>query len=755
MSSGDSQLYNLDTASIDVTAPLDELTEVIFTATPKTISTITGRMYIDEATKNNQFDAGNEENLTIADVQVVIEGVSVGVFDTLQTDANGEYELSGLPAANYRITLDTSPFNGAVTLGTQNDIVITLGVADTEVVDFGFDIIEQTIVLGAFLGADEDNGPSGVASRVEEIPGVDIDLYATAQAANNAPGAGFLDDANTASTGLASITFDRADDTDPFGGPSDNVVFAIVGGLPGPFAGLTQNGEAVIEVPFPATDSIVTSDDVFDYLNNQVTLAFKTQELDGDTYAGINVVGKTDTTVTPAPISLNTGADGFVYYTTAMTGDFFFQTARNWGLFTDPAIPNVPSGPGGPTFTETFDQDAGMTDGSWLAYEFDGTSLPTDTIFIGTANLAWDEVIVRGRAYREFNEVEGYQAGADLVGASTSTAAPTLQRDDSGMWVDVATATPNNPGGGFNFFAVPVGPTYRLSGDVNPVFDPEWAVLDATLVDVPLDGSDQLNDICPLQEAGTTTFANCGTFAVKAQNNQLGGTILYRDGSPVPAGTEVMISVIADSTVQGRASSIGDTIVTTVGGGLFTTNATVREGYYKATPMNDVPATFFAATTNGAPKDEEVRGAGQGIVIPTSAGFNAAAPATFHAHRTDATIRGYVVNDRDEDGNTIDVNEALIGASVTLYADDGLGGVTTSADSVIGTAVIDANGLFSFEDLVTRRYIIEATAPGGEIILSDGVTSETQYSVTPDNLDIDINPAPTAALPFWDFETSA
>jgi len=752
LSSADAQLYDLDTPSVNVTLDVDELQAVAFTATPKTISSITGRMYIDEATKNDQFDAGNEENLTIADVDVVIEGVSVGVFDTIQTDANGEYELSGLPAASYRISLDTTPFDGAVALGTQNDVVITLAVADDETVDFGFDIVEQTIVAGAFLGADEDNGPSGVAPRVEEIPGVDIDLYVTAQAANNAPGAGFLNDGDTDADGTAAITFDRADDTDPFGGPSDNVVFAIVGGLPTAFAGLVQNGEAVIEVPFPATDSIVTSDDVFDYLNGAVTVGLKVQEIDGDTYAGINVFGKVDTTTTPAPIDVNTDADGFVYTTLAID-EYFFQTGRNWGLFTDPAIPNVPSGPGGTTFTETFDEAAGTTDGSWLSFEYDGTSLPTDTVFIGTANLAWDEVIVRGRAYREFNEVEGYQAGMDLVGASTSTAAPTLQRDDSGTWVDVGTATPIIPGGGFNFFAVPVGPTYRLFGDVNPGFDPEWAVLDDNFIDVMADGSDQLTDVCPLQEMGTTTFANCGTFAVKAQNNTLSGTVLYRDGSDVPDGTELMISVNADSTVQGRASSIGDTVVTTLGGA-FTTNATVREGYYKVTPVNDVPAVFFAETTNGDAEDSDVRGASQVVVIPDEAGFQAVTPASFHAHRTDATIRGYVVNDRDEDGNVVDTNEGLAGAVVTLYANDGAVDDDIAADSVVATATVDADGLFLFEDLVTRRYNIEAVAPGSEIVLSDGVVAETQYSVVPDNSDIDINAAPTAALPYWDFETS-
>jgi hypothetical protein len=759
-------LYDLTVNSFNVALAVDELEAVVFTATPKTISTITGRMYIDEVTKNNQFDAGNEENLTIADVDVVIEGVSVGVFDTIQTDANGEYELSGLPAANYRITLDTSPFNGAVALGTPNAIVITLGVADTEIVDFGFDIIEQRVVIGSFSGADEDNGPSGIPSRVRPMAGSDLDLFATAQDAQNL--APVIEDGTTGSNGLTTIVFDRADDTDPFGGPSDNVVFIRETGLAPAFAAMTQNGEAVIEVPFPAKDSIVTSADVFDYLNSMVTIGFMNEEIDGDVYDEINVIAKTDTTVTPALFNNNTNAAGMVYFNLTANGLYHFRTNRNnWGVFSDPAIPNPPDGilPN-PTFTETFTPQNGATvRGSFLRYNFNGTDLPTDTVLIGKGSIAWDEAIIRGRVYREFNERQNYQSGlgGDLYGAVVANARIYLERDNAGTWVAAGNDDADPAfNGAFSFNMVPTGETYRLRGTTDAAAVPtNFAILNDKLVDVlDADGSDQVVEPCPLRTAGTTAFANCGTFAMKIQNNSLTMDVRYRDDTLVPNGTQVRV-FSADSTIQGRflqgVNERDDAIFTTTGGSITVTG--VREGYYVAVPVDNAPASVFFASTNGAEKATNVRGQGVVAQVAQTTPNMAVAARSFHAFRSDAVVNGVVVNDRDEDGNTIDNNEALIGATVSLYRDD-VGSASVANDSLVATATVGANGAYSFPGLLTQRYLVRATAPSGERVIANGSTTAT-YTVTTrasapsGNPDRVINTTTPTTLPYWNYGSDA
>jgi hypothetical protein len=761
LGAGSAALYDLDVNSVNVDLDVDELQAVVFTATPKTISTITGRMYIDEASKNNAFDAGNEDNLTIADVDVVIEGVSVGVFETIQTDANGEFTLSNLPAANYRISLDTSPFNGAVALGTPNDIVITLGVADTEVVNFGFDIITQRVVIGGFLGCDEDNGCGG-ATRVTAVPGLDMDLFATAFDADNfGP---VINDNDTGSNGFATISFARSADTDPFGGPSDNVIFIRETGIPAAFASIVQNGEDVIEVPFPAKDSIVTSDDVFDYLNSSLTISFMNQETDGDTYENIAVKIDADTTTLGSFDSNPTDANGMVYFPITATGNTFVKTRPlDWPLFVANAdIPYPPMGAPTFTFSESFDAAAGATAGSWLRFNNPGTYLPTDTVFIGTGNINWDLVEFRGKTHRERNDEQNFQSGDDDFAVVDNSQA-ILEYDNAGTWTAVGVPQVPSVVDGSFVIAGASNRMYRFrSNTQNAVIPANNAILNDTTVMFDVDGADQRMDICPLRDAGTTSYATCSTFAFKTQNNVIFGTIRYRDGTFAPNGTQVRVSTDADNTIQGRASSAGDTIVTVAGGaGVFVTNATVREGNYLVEPISNSLMTFFP-DVNGGEKSVEVEGFAVAGVVATatparSALAGGASPsASFHGYNPDTSIEGAVVNDRDEDGNTIDIDEALIGVTVNLVSDDPTGGPYTNG-AVVATTVTSATGSYSFPDLYEGGFTVSVDGtPANAVVLSafGGGGASDELRMLTDNTVTDIGDTSPNPLPFWDYATS-
>lgn len=746
LSSGDAALYDLDNPSVNVDLDVDELEAVAFTATPKTISSISGRMYIDEATKNNQFDAGNEDNLTIADVDVIIEGVSVGVFDTIQTDANGEFQLTGLPAANYRITLDTSPFNGAVALGTPNDIVITLGVADGEVVNFGFDIIEQQVVVGAFLGFDEDEGSP---SRVNPLAGVDIDLYPTQLAATNETNS--FGDGDTGSSGLLTLSFDRADDTDPFGGVTDRVVFARV---TDPGGSLTRSGEEIIEIPFEAKDSITTALDVFDYLNTDVTVSVRVQEIDEDRYADLQVENATDTTV--AGTTDLTDGDGLVYFDLTALDEHFFTFDD-----TQPNLPNAGVGlPNWPSpFTLTLDEDQGMADGSWLSYDNIGTAIPGDTVFIGTVNISWDLVDSRGRMHREINDegdIPTWQPDEELDFAGPNISAfVNLQQNVGGVWttLGVGDQQPNAVNGIFQNNGIESGEMFRY---VAQTFNQGRAVLNDTILEFTPDGSDQVVELCPLRDEAGTFFATCSTFAMKFQNNTISGSVLYRDGTPAPDGTEVTITATADN-IQGRASTAGDTIVEVDGGaGAFTTNATVREGPYEVAPVEDGDIVFFD-NVNGAAKTVDVQGAAVDAAVPTatparsSLAGGPSPAASFHGYAT-TSIAGAIINDRDQDGNTIDTDEALIGVTVNLYKDD-TSGFTVTEDSLVATAVTGTDGSYTFEDLLEGRYRLTVeSAPADAVVLNaDG---EDRLDFVTEAGDPDKGDASPTPLPFWDYQNS-
>jgi len=769
LSSGDAALYDLASASQAITLAVDELQAVAFTATPKTISTISGQLFIDEASKNNTFDVNSEDALEVANIAIIIEGVSVGVFDTIQTGADGSYSLTGLPAANYRVALQTgdAQIPGAVTFSADSDAapVITLGVADSEVINFPFDITTQSVTVGAFLGADEDNGPAGVDSRVEPISGATIRIYPTTQDAQNLTNQ--LAAGSTTSSGLRTLSFPRANDTDPFGGPSDNVVFATVtGGIGGT---LSQNGENIIEIPFNAKDSLViggdaTDGDVFDYLNTDFVVAFKVQETDGDTYPGIGIALRNADDFTPGSLveARASNTDGMAYFDIvgAAPGDeFFFHTRRApWATFVPTA--QLPYNVGGPyTFTETFTPDAGGVDGEFLAYEWNGTSFATDTIFVGTGNLSWNLVEVRGKVFREFNDELNYQAGDDNF-AVVDVSDVSLEYDSAGTWVEVADEQPTAGVGDFIFGAETALGDFRVRANTqNAGFPNNWAILNDTTIALGIDGSDQRVDVCPLRDAGTTTFATCASFALKNQQNTISGTILYRDGSPAPNGTEVQISTDVANTVQGRASTGGDTIVTVFGGaGFFQTNPTVREGNYIITPVSD-DDIFFNTATNGAAKSVEVEGFGVDAAVATATparsvfaagtAFPGNSPAAaFHGHFPSTTISGSIVNDRDEDGNTIDTDEALEGITVNLLNDD-VGAFTST--TVIASTTTNAQGQWSFEDLVESAYRVTVDAAGFDIeVLGNGAADELDYITEATNPDLgDDSPDP---LPYWDYE---
>jgi len=756
LSSADAALYDLASSSQAVTLDVDELEAVAFTATPKTISTISGRLFLDEASKNNTFDPASEDNLSVANIAIIIEGVSVGVFDTIQTAADGTYSLTGLPAANYRVALQTGDpqIPGAVTFSADSDPapVISLGVADTEVIDFPFDITTQTVNVSAFLGADEDNGPAGVASRVTPLAGATVTIYPTTILAQAAAG-GSLGVGSTGADGSINISFARAADTDPFGGPSDNVVFAVVtGGIGGTLA---QNGETIIEIPFAAKDSATTSADAFDYLQTDITIGVRIEEIDNDRYADlIAAVDNTDNGVFAEDVLVDgTDSDGLVYFDVSGIQEYAMGVAAAQTNLPLPGLP-IP----GAAFSVAAIPDQGSVDTGTLEFDYDGTSLVGDTIFLGTLQISWDVVDIVGRMHHETND-EGTIPTYEVADEGLDFTVPSnqlvqLQREVSaGVWANTGGAiNPNIAGGDFTNNGAPSGFNYRyIASAPNP---PLYAVLDEDTVTFAVDGADQVQLVCPLLEPGETeSFPTCSTFASKIQNLTVSGNVLYRDGTTVPNGTQIQISV-DPMTIQGRASSIGDTVVTTTAG-FFTTNNNVREGFYTVTAVDDGREVIFDPAVNGEPKDVELRGFAtvydvdadgddpdRGDDAATSANGQNVGMAAFHAYNGETSIEGVVVNDRDGDDTTIDPGEALVGATVELFFDDNNAFTETTP---VATATTDVNGSYSFSDLLEGTYRVRITAPGGEAVVPTFLEFTTEAAFP------DLGDDSPAQLPAWDY----
>ncbi len=750
LSAGNAALYDLDAASKQVTVGLDELASVSFVATPKTISTISGRLFIDEAVKNNLFDANAEANVTVANIGIIIEGVSVGVFDTIQTAADGTFSLSGLPAANYRVAVDLTDAQipGALAYGAADGAsrVFTLGVADTEVVEFPFDIATQKIRVGAFLGTDGAGN-----ARTTAIPGVGIRIYPT-QALAVAAAGGFIASGTTNSTGEVTLSFARSADSQPLNSNPDNIVFARVSTPPaGPT--FTANGETVIEIAYPATDSLKVADDEFDYLQTNVFLNVDLMELDNDKLVNWNVRLDTDTTNAGAEDTDQTNASGRARFPVTAVGTYFVRAQVTQ--------PNA-NGHGFTVANTTQNGSTAVgTNGRWFRFTYDGTALLNAELDIGDAVVTYTDFDIRGRIHHETNDVgtvPTWQSATETSFGQVELQSVQLQRLNGANWVNVgAPVNPTVGTGAFSFLNAPVGPQLRMIATSNSI---NRAVLNDTIIMVTdgTDGSDQSVDQCDLRASGSS-YATCSTFAYKLQDNTINGTVFYRDGSPAPNGTQVIIAS-ADSTIQGRVigNQAVDTVAVAGGAGAFTTGTTVREGFYSVTPVTNGTTIAFYASTNGGKKDVHVEGGAVVVPVPTatparsaSAPTATSAAASFHGFRENTSISGVIVNDRDQDGNTIDTDESLIGAFVTLYRDD-VGAFSQNNDSIAATAVTGANGSYSFTGLRQGTYRVTVSAAGTETVQPTNLTLTTEAPAGAGSRTIgSTSPSP---LPFWNYNTS-
>ncbi len=750
LSAGNAALYDLDAASKQVTVGLDELGSVSFVSTPKTVSSITGRLFIDEAVKNNLFDSNAEANVAVANIAIIVEGVSVGVFDTIQTDANGNFSITGLPAANYRVAVDLTDAQipGALTYGDSDGAsrVFTLAVADNEVVEFPFDITTQRVTVGAFLGTDGAGN-----ARTTPLSGIGIRLYPT-QALAAAAAGGFIASGTTGASGEVTMSFARSADTQPLNTTPDNIVFAIVSAAPG--GTFTPNGETVIEIAYPTTDSLKVAGDEFDFLQTDVVLNLDVMELDNDNLVNWNVRLDTDTTNALAEANALTSGSGLASFPVSGVGTYFVRLRQ------------TQANANGHGFTVDNDGESGATevgtDDRWIRFTYDGTQLLNANVDIGDAVVTYTDFDIRGRMHRETNDqgtVPTWQPATEINFGQVDQTTVQLQRLNGATWVNVgAPVAPAVGTGAFTFLNAPVGPQLRVvaSAGINT-----RAVLNDTIIMITdgTDGSDQSVDQCDLRDSGSS-YATCSTFALKLQTGTINGTILYRDGSPVSGGSVTIAA--ADSTIQGRASSVGDTTVVTNGAGVFTTNNNVREGWYNVTPVGAAPTRVYYSSTNGATKVAEIENAnvivGVATATPartTDASNNAlpASPAaSFHAYRENTSISGVVVNDRDQDGNTIDTDESLPGAFVTLYRDD-VGTFSQNNDSIAGTAITDANGSYAFTNLRQGTYRVVVDPAGTEdVVPAGGLTLTTAAPAGAGSRTIgSTTPSP---LPFWNYNTS-
>ena len=679
-------------ASQSTTVAAGETKSVAFTCMAATGASITGRLFLD-SNANDTFESGTDGTLAAADVTIRLEGPNVGDTTSMPTDANGEFAFPELTAGSYNVTIDENdpaiPDNFSFSGANLTVAVLNLPVAGTSMVNFPFTITSQTITVQARLGRDA-NAATGISTSIPAttstsppLAGVILDLYPTgadAVAVTNRLGSDTTD-----ATGTVSFTFLREDDTSP-GGGQDQIVFATFVAAPDNFH--VPNGEARIEIPYDLFTATDAADDEFDFLNTRVTMKFDALTESSEALEGWAAALWLNDTTAAAPQSGVTDADGAIFFSDAVGAaalpDSFYMR-----------LSAAQAAAGSHAFTQTPTPADGEAANLYLLFVHQGLVAAGDTADVGDEVVRFLDTDLFVRVYHERDD--SLPGGPPLM-----TAGDNIDNVDNVLvtlsWGDSARTdlTPSTVTGNITFGNVPTGMgPYTISA--RSVSATQVVLQEDTIVVADLlGGTTGVTRVCPL---GTDdTDAGCATFAFKYNNTFITGKVKAAD-STAAEGIIVTMTPTADNIEPGITSLVD----TTDAGGLFAF-ADLREGPY---------AVSVTGTAEWQPRDPE---SGTITVDMENQGDNDILNSI--VRRMDTEIHGVVVNDRDEDLNTIDIGEALPGVTVQLYRDNDGAEVTIDADSLVGDPKLtDANGAYSFTGLPEGRYLVRAIQPTDAVVL--------------------------------------
>ena len=152
-------------------------------------------------------------------------------LDGTVTLPDGSYAFEGKVAGDYRVLVNMTEevatalaTAGFAFGGLATGEVVTVAAGGTASANFAFNITHQTIAVGAVMGMAGEEIPADRA-RVEDV---ELELYGTAQDAEDEMNPLSEMAEKTDEMGMASFTFARSADTSPAGDDTDNIVFVKV-----------------------------------------------------------------------------------------------------------------------------------------------------------------------------------------------------------------------------------------------------------------------------------------------------------------------------------------------------------------------------------------------------------------------------------------------------------------------------------------------------------------------------------------------
>ena len=206
----ESDAYVFESMSTDLTLADDESAIVNFEGAHARTASVSGMVFLDEATKNDMYDEG-ETPLAHAGIPVALVGPGVNEQRLGATDAMGAFSFEGLQAGPYQLVVLINAevaaalaANDVAYGGAGEGYAVALGVGEAAAQNIPFDITHTTVNFTVSLKHGDEMGAA--------LPGATVTLYS----GENKVGSG-----DTGDDGSVSIKVARA-------GTSGNMVMAGV-----------------------------------------------------------------------------------------------------------------------------------------------------------------------------------------------------------------------------------------------------------------------------------------------------------------------------------------------------------------------------------------------------------------------------------------------------------------------------------------------------------------------------------------------
>ena len=194
----ESDAYVFESMSSDVTVGDDESKIVNFEGMHARTASVSGMVFLDEATKNDMHDEG-EHPLAHAGIPVALVGPGVNEQRLGATDATGAFSFSGLRSGPYQLVvlIDATvaaalAANDVAYGGPATGYEIALGVGEAASQGIPFDITHTTVNFTVMLKHGDDTGAA--------VPGASVTLYNSAGDDKRKVGSGDTGDDGSAAT---------------------------------------------------------------------------------------------------------------------------------------------------------------------------------------------------------------------------------------------------------------------------------------------------------------------------------------------------------------------------------------------------------------------------------------------------------------------------------------------------------------------------------------------------------------------------